>query len=175
MKHIPHNPFWILLLALLSLPGIGSAQQGEVAINADRLTADNQGRYALFTGNVHITRDGAVLTADTVQLHYEDGKKEGDATKGLSLIEAKGEVTLTFEDKRATGHTALYDLRKEEITLTGKPARVVRGESVLTGKTFVINRQTGAMQVDRGADMRVKVKLVPGEKGFSFAPEKKGP
>lgn len=175
MKHIPHSPFWILLLALLSLPGIGSAQQGEVAINADHLTADNQGRYALFSGHVHVTRDGAVLTADTVQLHYEDGKKEGDATKGLSLIEAKGEVTMTFEDKRATSETALYDLRKEEVTLIGGPPRVVSGENTLTGKTIVINRQTGAIRVDSGDDTRVKVKLVPGEKGFSFAPDKKGP
>jgi len=175
MKLVPAKYLWCLLLALLCLPGTGNAQEGEIQINADHLTSDSQGRYALFSGNVRITRDGAVLTADTVQLHYEDGKKEGDTTKGLSLIEAEGTVTMNFEEKQATADKALYDLRKEKVTLTGGPPRVVSGQSTLTGKTIVINRLTGAIRVDSGESTRVKVKLIPGEKGFSFTPEKKGP
>jgi len=173
MKHVLNRYLWCLLLALVALPCAEAAQQGEVGINADHLTSDSKGRYALFSGNVRITRDGAVLKADTVQLHYEDGKKKGDTTKGLSLIEAEGNVTMDFEEKHATADKAMYDLRKEEVTLTGGPPRVMSGESTLTGKTIVINRLTGAINVDSGESTRVKVRLVPGEKGFSFTPDKK--
>lgn len=173
MKHVPSKYLWYLLLALVLLPVAGVAQKGEVGISADHLTSDSQGRYALFSGNVRITRDGAVLKADSVQLHYEDGKQKGDTTKGLSLIEAEGNVTMDFEEKHATADKAMYDLRKEEVTLTGGPPRVVSGKSTLTGKTIVINRLTGAIKVDSGNSTRVKVRLVPGEKGFSFTPDKK--
>ncbi|WP_300671766.1 LptA/OstA family protein [Desulfoluna sp.] len=175
MKHFPGKHLWVLLLILLALPGVGSAVEGEIGINADHLTSDSQGRYALFSGNVRITRDGAILTADKVQLHYEDGKQKGDTTKGLSLIEAEGNVIMVFEEKRTTSEKAVYDLRKEVVTLTGGPPRVVSGENTLTGKTIVINRQSGAINVDSDASQRVEVKLVPGEKGFSFAPDEKTP
>lgn len=170
MKHGVSKTLWILCCALLLLPCLGAAQEGPISINADHLTSDNQGRYALFTGNVRITRDGAVLTSDKVQLHYEDGKKKGDTAKGLTLIEATGRVVMVFEENRATSNKAVYDLRKEEITLTGGPPKVVKGENTLTGERIVINRQTGAIRVTSSTSQRVQVKLVPGEKGFSFTP-----
>ena len=170
---MPSNPLFILILVLFSLPGIGFCQEGDITVNADQLTSDSLGRYALFTGNVRITRDNTILTADKVKLHYEDGKNEGDTTKGLSLIEAEGNVVMTSEESRATAHKALYDVRKEEVTLTGGPPKVVSGGNTLTGKTIILNRLTGAIRVDSGSSQRVEVKLVPGEKGFSFTPDQK--
>lgn len=157
----------------LAIPLIGSAQEGEVHVNADHLTSDSQGRYALFTGNVRITRDGAILTADKVQLHYEDGKKPTDTAKGLSSIEADGSVIMTFDGNRATSDRAVYNLKKEEVTLTGGPPHVKQGENTLTGNMIVINRLSGSIKVDSDSSQRVEVKLVPGEKGFSFTPDGK--
>ena len=172
MNHRYGKQLWVLI-ALLILPCAAMAQPGEVHINADHLTSDSQGRYALFSGHVRITRDGAIITADTVQLHYEDGKKQSDTVKGLSLIEAKGNVIMTFDENRATAQKAIYDLSKEEITLSEGPPRVTRGENTLTGTTIVIQRLTGAIRVDGDSSQRVEVKLVPGEKGFSFTPDEK--
>ncbi len=180
MKHVIPKTLFLFALVLLAFPCTGFSQEGEISINADQLTSDSQGRFALFTGNVRITRDGTVLTADKVRLHYEDGKKEGDTAKGLSVIEAEGNVVMTSEENRATAKKAVYNVKKEEVTLSGGPPRVVSGENTLTGKIIVINRLSGAIRVDSGrvdsgSTQRVEVKLVPGEKGFSFTPEKKSP
>ncbi len=172
MNHRYIRGLWVLI-ALLILPCTATAQPGEVHINADHLTSDSQGRYALFSGHVRITRDGAIITAETVQLHYEDGKKPSDSIKGLSLIEAEGDVVMTFEANRATAQKAIYDLTKEEITLSGGPPRVTQGENTLTGTVIVIQRLTGAIRVDGDTTQRVEVRLVPGEEGFSFTPDEK--
>ncbi|MCG8472654.1 MAG: LptA/OstA family protein [Desulfobacterales bacterium] len=165
---------FVLFLALLCSFGFAQAQPGQIAFEADQSVIDNQKNFALYTGNVRITRDGATLTAQSVRFNYANSGKE-TSKPTLTTVVAHGGVHITFEDKTATADKAVYDAQTQTITLTGKekPATVTAPQGTTSAGSFTIDRVSGKIEAHKSPMHRVKTTLKPGQDGLSFPENKK--
>lgn len=100
-----------------------------IVITANKLTADNKEKTALFEGSVHVKRGDVHMHADKMKVYYTDEQKGSSVTK----IEASGSVKLIRNRSILTADNALYLLEPEEMVIfTGQP-RASDGGNVVTG------------------------------------------
>lgn len=94
----------------------GSAEQdtdAPIDVTSERLEVDEKANTALFTGDVVVVQDQMTLYAPRVTVYYSDDQSE------ISLMEARGGVTLIQGEEAAEGENADYDLEKDLIIMTG--------------------------------------------------------
>jgi lipopolysaccharide transport protein LptA len=114
-----------------------------VRTSSDRLEYDDNRRLATYSGNVKARKQS--MEIDTRNLVLTLAEKSNDVVE----IRANGAVVVTRGDQRGTGEAAVYTAATDEVTLTGKPARVVdkqRGD--LEGVRFVMNEKTSRITVE---------------------------
>lgn len=124
----------VSLLFLLLLPVSMMAETIKpttepIVITANRLTADNKEKTALFEGSVHVRRGDVHMHADKMKVYYTEGQRGSSITK----IEASGSVRLIRNRSILTADNALYLIEPEEMVIfTGQP-RASDGGNVVTG------------------------------------------
>lgn len=106
-------------------------------ITSERLLFDYKKQYALFEEDVVVTDPELKLTADTMTVRFNEA---GD----VSLIVAKGNVTIEQADKVATSGLATYNVEQGKITLEENP-RVKRGKDLLEGVIITFWRDDNKM------------------------------
>jgi lipopolysaccharide transport protein LptA len=111
------------------LPGLAVNSNVPVDVFSDRLDVDDNAKIAAFRDNVVAKQADATLRAPELDVIYE-GKAalptgapsstgtEGDATR-IKFLKARGGVTMTQKEDRATGETLDYEAAGEHITLRG--------------------------------------------------------
>ncbi|WP_439817047.1 LptA/OstA family protein [Zavarzinia sp. CC-PAN008] len=172
--------------------GLAADQDQPISINADSLDVDQKAKVATFRGNVLAVQGETRLKASEVRVHYDGaGTTEADAptappppatdnggvpagTLGapaaaagagggrISRIEAAGGVFVSTPTQTAEGDDALYDLRRKQITLTGKVV-LTQGENVLRGSKLVVDLATDRTTLTAGGSGRVQGLFVPGQ------------
>ena len=106
-------------------------------ITSDRLTFDYDNQFALFEGNVVVTDPEMKLTANKMNVTFND-KSEVEA------IDATGDVRIQQEDKVANAGEARYDVKTGQIVLKDNP-RVRRGNDLLQGDVITFWRDENKM------------------------------
>lgn len=132
----------LFTLMLVLLPQIALAQgldRGTAEVNADRLSVDHTNKRAFFEGNVKAVYNKLTVTCDKMELAYdEDGRV-------VSLL-AKGKVTVTRTNARATANTARLDAKKNILILEGNPT-LTRGPHKLSGSRIQVHLADGRLEV----------------------------
>lgn len=154
-----------MVLGLLCLPGLAHAQGASVAfgglkhdsslpveVTADQLTVDQNEGTAIFTGQVVVGQGEMRLTADKVQVDYDDA---GD----ISRIHATGDVVMVNGEEAAEGDDAVYTLESSSVVMTGDVI-LTQGTNALSGQRLVIDLDTGTGVMEG----RVKTIFNPGTK-----------
>jgi lipopolysaccharide export system protein LptA len=161
-------------------PQSGSAMQGiqlnrdqPVKIESDALEVRDKQRQATFMGNVKLVQGETILQCKTLVIFYEDtsapaaaskkgapatAQKQGVGTgsgQQIKRAEAKGDVRVTQKDQTATGDNGVFDVKSNNVTLTGNVV-VTQGTNVLRGDRMVVNLDTGVARVESDKAKRVE-------------------
>lgn len=129
-----------------------------IEITSDELEVRQADEIAIFTGNVVAGQDTLRLTANRLEVSYDE-QAEDSETGAIRLLVAKGDVFLSNGTETAQGETARYDVEAGTITMTGD-VTLTQGKNVIVGDQLTIDLETGRGRVEG----RVKTIFVPQEK-----------
>jgi lipopolysaccharide export system protein LptA len=130
--------------------GMGGDSDKPISIQADSTVADINGETATYKGNVHVVQGDLRLRSDKLHIKAQKGT--------ISRIEADGNVVVASTQGQATGATAVYDVSKRVVTLTGKVV-LTNGQNVMRGSMLVVNLASG--QANLTSQGRVEGLFVP--------------
>jgi lipopolysaccharide export system protein LptA len=141
-------------------------------ITASSLEADQEKRLVLFRGEVKAQKGEAVLYCDQLLVYFQPPATAPAAPKvepqplpggfgggeKIDRIEARGRVRFVYEDRVATGETAVYYQDRGEIILTGNP-KVWQGDNTLKGERIIFNTRENRVRVESSPSQRVEAFL----------------
>ena len=143
-----------MALALGLLAGVASAQgtavdlgglqadpSAPVEVVADQLTVDRETGRAVFSGNVAIAQGALRITAQQVEVVYDE------TTGDIARLTATGGVTFVTETEAAEAQSAVYDLTAGVLTLTGG-VLMTQGASALAANAMTVNLETGEARME---------------------------
>lgn len=123
-----------------------------VEISSDALDVDQENGQAIFSGNV-IARQGNVnMRADRMVVHYRNSGGDptaADGGKGISRIDATGNVIFSNPTDTAKGDVAVYDVDAQTLDLTGD-VLLTRDKNILKGTRMNYNLSTGRSVLTAG-------------------------
>ncbi len=173
-----------LVLATILVSGVGygqtSAEPGKenkeaerIHITADSLVADDNEKFAEFSGNVKAVQGGTEIRADRLRILYQGSPAAGetgetDPTGGpqdsIQRIIAVGAVRITFDEMVAHAQEAVYTTADRILVLSGPDSRVTRPDSgTISGSRITVERETGRIRFEGN----VEGVFIPGEKGLN--------
>ena len=124
------------------------------------------------TSELHATYAGAAGLALTPGDSSKTGKEQ-PAT--LTRIEARGKVVVTSKGgQKATGEWAVFDVKKNTVTLGGDVV-LTRGKNVVRGTRLTIDMTTGKSVIQNDAGASWTATAAPGGKGSDRGVTVQGP
>lgn len=129
-----------------------------IEITADSLEVRQAEEIAIFAGNVVAGQDTLRLTADRVEVSYDEQASDSE-TGAIKLLVAEGDVFLSNGTETAQGDSARYDVEAAMITMTGD-VTLTQGRNVISGDRLTIDLESGRGRVEG----RVKTIFAPQEK-----------
>ena len=174
-----------ICLALLMTLWLGNDARGEdknktvmdrkqpIQIVSDRLDAYHEKHMIVFTGNAVATQGKRTIRADRLTLYYRDdkdkdkkteerGKSEMEGVGGLDRVEAKGNVTITEDNRIVTGDEAIFEQDAQKVTMTGN-AVMHEGANIIRGERIVVFLNENRGMVDSSDTKRVTATIYPEE------------
>jgi lipopolysaccharide export system protein LptA len=114
-----------------------------IVITASRMEADKLGDKVTFKRNVTLKKEGMTVASDSMIVLYDA------RTKGVSQIEALGNVVVRKEGRVALSDRAFYYSREEKIVLTGD-ARIIENENQIGGDRITLFMRDDRSVVEGG-------------------------
>lgn len=124
----------------LSFGGIKADPSQPVEVTADNLEVDQTTGQATFTGNVLVTQGEMKLSADKVQVIYDQEARK------IARMDATGNVLLVSGPDAAEAQNAEYTVDSGTIVMTGN-VLLNQGPSTIAGERMVVDLTTGAAQM----------------------------
>jgi lipopolysaccharide export system protein LptA len=154
----------------------GSDSKKPIDIESDRLEVDDKNHTAIFIGNVSATQGDSNLKAPRLEVFYENASqpqaadKRGQTPKAAKPVQAAsagasgdpvsngqikrihamgGKVVVinTKDQQEATGDDAIYEVKAQLITMTGKEVVLTQNKNKVKGTKLVIDLATGKATV----------------------------
>jgi len=135
------------------------AGEKKIHITADKMVAEGNSNNAEFIGNVKVTQEKTVITADRIKIFYnkDSGSKEKSKTEdSIKEIIATGNVKIHFDDKIAESAKAVYTAETKILVLTGSASRIISGNNSVSGTKITFFRNDGRINVEGGGNNRVE-------------------
>ncbi len=119
-------------------------------ITAMTMDIDLGRNVATLLGDVFVDDQDMSIRCNKMLIHFEDrkkdgGKEEAESSKQPSRIECFGDVVIQAKqkgqvqkDQKATAGKAVYDLKKDEITLTEKPVINNGADNRIIGSKIIV-------------------------------------
>ncbi|MFD3188833.1 lipopolysaccharide transport periplasmic protein LptA [Sedimentitalea sp. HM32M-2] len=123
-----------------------------VEVTADELAVNQSDGSAEFTGNVRVSQGVMRLSADRVQVIYNQDES------GVERLQATGDVVLVNGPDAAQADRADYSIDTGVIVMTGN-VLLTQGPNALTSERMTVNLTTGTANMSG----RVKTILQTGE------------
>jgi lipopolysaccharide export system protein LptA len=149
----------------------GDNAKKPIDIEYDRFEIDNKKHIAIFIGNVSATQGDYNLKAPRLEVTYDSAPqanpadKAKPASKSVKPVKAPAEsapgdplssgqikfihalggtvvITSKKDQQEATGDDAIYDVKAQKVTLTGKKVVLTQQKNVIEGKKLLINLAT---------------------------------
>ena len=135
------------------------AEEKKIHITADRMIAESNSSNAEFIGNVRVTQEKTIITADRIKVFYnkdsgtKDKSKPGDS---IREIIATGNVKIWFDDKIAESSQAVYTAETRILVLTGSISKIISGNNSVSGSKITFFRNDGRINVEGSGKNRVE-------------------
>jgi lipopolysaccharide export system protein LptA len=149
--------------------GFATAYKGNadkpVNIEADSLEVDDRKKVAVFRGNVSATQGDVNMKSKEIEVSYNGASNKTASADNsapaasaapfggggeITQIDAKGDVFITMKpskegDKPQTAKSdwALFDVKKQQVTMGGGEVVLTQGENVLRGTKLIVDITTG--------------------------------
>lgn len=117
-----------------------------VDVAADRIELQDRADRVVLSGGVSVTQAGLNIRSARVTVAYSGGN-----AIEINRIDATGGVTVTKDDLRATGGTAIYDLDRRLITMVGD-VQLTQGANRLNGGRVTIDLNSGRSAITGSAN-----------------------
>ncbi len=138
--------------------GFNTGSDQPIQIEADRLEVRDPEKLAVYIGNVKVRQGDTILEAAELRVFYAGEPTAGGAPgSSVSRIEAGPKVVVHSNDQTASGDSAILDMAKDLITLTGNVV-LTSGPNVVRGNRLVVNLQTKQGRMEGG---RVQTLITP--------------
>ncbi len=128
-----------------------SQGSGPIKIEADSLEIRDKDKAAIFSGNVVVTRNDAVIRAARMTVLYAGGSMTGGAASApdqqVRRIEMSGGVLVVQKDQQGSGDTAIYEKASETMTMSGNVV-LTQGQNVAKGQKLIVNMRTGQARLE---------------------------
>ncbi len=128
-----------------------------IEITSDTLEVRQAESLAIFAGEVVAGQGTLRLTADMLEVFYDENNENDSETGAIKNMLAKGNVFISNGAETAQGKRAEYDVELGKINMTGSVV-LTQGGNVIAGETLVIDVNTGRGRVEGG---RVKSIFTP--------------
>ncbi len=151
----------------------GDNAKKPINIESDRLEVDDKKHVAIFTGNVSATQGDYNLQSPRLEVTYEkqeqaEGQNKAAPPKSkpekpadtaaadpfsngqIKFIHAAGGkvvVTCAKDEQEATGEDAVYNVKGQNIVMTGKEVILTQKKNVVKGRQLSIDLATGKATV----------------------------
>ena len=178
--------FFALVFTVLAVPVVPSSgyadekpqptdarslsEDRKIHITADKLISDNEVDYAEFIGNVRVTQEDTVITADRLKIFVKKNSDNkgtpGVGTQSIHKIIASGNVEINFDNKVAVTRQAVYNTETGVLILSGDNSRIISGKDSISGEKITLYRTTGRITVESSKEKRVEAVLYSDEKGL---------
>lgn len=134
-----------LLLAVWAQSEVFAREEKKepIVITARRMEANRLGSKVTFLGDVTLKKEDITLYSDYMVVFYDEG------TKGISEIEARGNVVVRRDGRVALANRAFYYSKEEKIVLTGD-ARIIENENQIGGDRITLFVRDDRSIVERG-------------------------
>ena len=142
-----------------------------IEITANALEVRQAEQLAIFSGEVVAGQGTLRLTADKVEVTYDEDNNSGGDTGAIKNMVASGNVFISNGSETAQGDRARYDVDGGQITMSGSVV-LTQGENVISGQTLTINLNAGQGRIEGTGSGRVKSIFTPGQGNNSAAPAK---
>jgi len=151
-----------LLLALcVFLPALGLALPEDadqpIHIRADKVEYDQNGNRVIYRGSVQVDQGTLRVTAETLTIDLEDGKKVVRITAEDTPAHYTQQIEVGEPPVRARASTIVYHTQQERVDLKGN-ANLEQDGNVLTGDLIVYDIVAG--RVDATAETEEPVRMV---------------
>ncbi len=114
------------------------ANAGDITLNADKSVEYHQKEQKLVaTGNAIATKDDLKIQAETLIGYYNAKVKNK-----INRIEAHQNVHMTSPQAQAFGENLVYDIKTDNIILTGHPAKIITPDATITAQGEIVYYQT---------------------------------
>jgi lipopolysaccharide export system protein LptA len=152
-----------------ALQGFSQNRDKPVQIEAASLEVRDKDKRAVFSGDVKVTQGDTTMRCKELVVFYDTDNKPGamktaqpgpGGQQAIKRLEARGGVIVTQKEQTATGHTGIFDMKSNSITLDGNVI-IMQGQNILRGERLVVDVATGAARVEAGKG-RVSGMFVPG-------------
>ena len=131
----------------------------EIHIKADKIIADLDKREMELLGNVRVTQQETIATADKMKVYYQDSnsqKTEESIRGAISKIIAKGNVIIEMDKIVAVADEAIYVKDPEVLTLSGANSSLSSGPNSITGSKIIFFRSKSKLIVEGSTQYQVK-------------------
>lgn len=170
---------FVAVAALLLLPGLALAQNGQsrltglklsgdepIEIESDRFEVSENESVGVFSGNVSVMQGTTLMKAGRMKVFYD--REGGSAATGnaqIDRLEVDGGVYVKSNKQVATGDRATFDMASEVLVLSGKEVVLTEGENVIVGCKLTVRMATGQGTLEscqgEESDGRVRMLLTP--------------
>ena len=133
----------------------GNDSKAPIEISAENSLEwlQNQQQY-IAKGNVIVTQEDLEIKADTIVADYDDAATSGE-TLDITLITATGNVSLKDKENQAFGDKITYDLKSEDVVLTGNTPKLITPEQTITAsEKLTYNNKKGIARVVGNAKIK---------------------
>ena len=137
--------------------------QKPIHVVSDKMTAEEQSSMVEFSGNVKAVMEDATLFADSIQIYFDDKKKdkESAAQNSVKKIISTGSVKYISKERKALADKAVYTTKDEILILTGKSPKLITGSSFVTGTKITLFRKKDKVLVESDGAKRVEALFNP--------------
>jgi lipopolysaccharide export system protein LptA len=139
-----------LFLCVFAAAASAQGSKCEVKVEADKVTADLNGKTGQFLGNVRVTQCEMKMRADQVRVTTINGEADKVVATGNVVVDSPKSGTVT-------GASGVYDAPRRMVTMSGNVV-LKRGKDVMRGPQLTVNLATGLATVGGG----VSATMTPG-------------
>ncbi|MCB9482187.1 MAG: lipopolysaccharide transport periplasmic protein LptA [Desulfobacteraceae bacterium] len=130
-----------------------------INIRADSMKIIQDKNITVFTGNVKVTKGKTLISCNELIVHYKTSENVNSSPdrNSFDTIEAKGDVRVQMDDKKAKAENAVFDSKNEILVLSGGRPEIIDGDNKISGDTITYFIKTGVMEASRKTGSQVEV------------------
>jgi lipopolysaccharide export system protein LptA len=147
----------IILIYIFFIMSVSAEEIVPIDITSDEMQWDDNERIAYAIGNAIAIQGKRKIEADKLIVYLEKNKD----TNEIVIIKAEGNIVFTTTNEVATGKIAIYDLVKNNITITNN-VTLKKNDNIMKGELLEMDLNKGISQISSKKDSKkVKMRFIP--------------